>query len=125
MDPAQIELARRAACNRTDVSFVTASATQLPFDTARFDIVATNKTMHHVPDWWLALDEIKRVVAPGGYVVFADLNVPSALAPLLRLTAGHVAGVFTRHDLDRSFSGLRGVHRNAGWLHYEAVFAKP
>ena len=125
LDPAQIELARRAACNRTDVSFVTASATQLPFDTARFDIVATNKTMHHVPDWWLALDEIKRVVGPGGYVIFADLNVPSALAPLLRLTAGHVAGVFTRHDLDRGFSGLRGVHRNAGWLHYEAVFAKP
>jgi ubiquinone/menaquinone biosynthesis C-methylase UbiE len=125
VDPAQIELARRAACKRTDVSFVMAGATQLPFDTARFDIVSTNKTMHHVPDWWLALDEIKRVVARGGYVVFADLNVPSALAPLLRLTLGHAAGVFTRRDLDRRFSGLRGVHRNAGWLHYEAVFAKP
>jgi ubiquinone/menaquinone biosynthesis C-methylase UbiE len=125
LDPAQIELARRAACHRTDVSFVTASAIGLPFDTARFDIVSTSKTMHHVPDWWLALDEIKRVVAPGGYVVFADLNVPWALAPLLRATVGHVAGVFTRGDLDRCFSGLRGVHRNAGWLHYEAVFAKP
>ena len=125
LDPAQIELAQRAACNRTDVSFVTASATQLPFDTARFDIVSTNKAMHHVPEWWLALDEIKRVVAPGGYVVFADLNVPSALAPLLRRTVGHVAGVFTQRDLDRSFLGLRGVHRSAGWLHYEAVFAKP
>ena len=125
LDPAQIELARRAACHRSDVSFLTASATQLPFDSARFDIVATNKTMHHVPDWWLALDEIKRVVAPGGYVVFADLNVPSALTPLLRLTVGHAAGVFTRRDLDRRFSGLHGVYRNAGWLHYEAVFAKP
>ena len=125
VDPAQLELARGAARNRTDVSFLTASATQLPFDTTRFDIVSTNKTMHHVPDWWLALDEIKRVVAPGGYVVFADLNVPSALAPLLRLTVGRVAGVFTRRDLDRCFSGLRGVHRNTGWLHYEAVFAKP
>jgi ubiquinone/menaquinone biosynthesis C-methylase UbiE len=107
------------------VSFVTASATQLPFDAARFDIVSTNKTMHHVPDWWLALDEITRVVAPGGYVVFADLNVPSAIAPLLRLTVGHVAGVFTRRDLDRCFSGLLGVHRNADGFHYEAVFAKP
>jgi ubiquinone/menaquinone biosynthesis C-methylase UbiE len=125
LDPAQIELARRAACDRRDVSFVTASATQLPFATARFDIVSTNKTMHHVPDWWLALDEITRVVAPGGYVVFADLNVPSALAPLFRLTVGHVAGVFTRRDLERCFSGLLGVHRNADWFHYEAVFAKP
>jgi ubiquinone/menaquinone biosynthesis C-methylase UbiE len=124
-DPAQIDLARRAASNRTDVAFVMASATQLPFDTAEFSIVSTNKTMHHVPHWWLALDEIKRVVAPGGYVVFADLNVPSVLAPLLRLTVGHVSGVFTRGDLDCHFSGLRGVHRNVGWLHYEAVFAKP
>jgi ubiquinone/menaquinone biosynthesis C-methylase UbiE len=125
LDPAQLELARRAACNRTDVSFVTASATQLPFDTARFDIVSTNKTMHHVPDWGLAIGEIKRVVAPGGYVVFADLNVPSALSSLLRLTVGHVAGVFSRRDLDRCFSELRRVHRHAGWLHYEAVFSKP
>jgi ubiquinone/menaquinone biosynthesis C-methylase UbiE len=125
VDPAQIELARRVAPNRTDVSFLAASATQLPFDTGGFDVVSTNRTMHHVPDWWLALDEIKRVVAPGGYVVFADLNVPSVLAPLLRLTIGHVAGVFTRGDLDRRFCGLRGVHRNAVWLHYEAVFAKP
>jgi ubiquinone/menaquinone biosynthesis C-methylase UbiE len=110
LDPAQLE---------------TASATQLPFDTARFDIVSTNKTMHHVPDWGLAIGEIKRVVAPGGYVVFADLNVPSALSSLLRLTVGHVAGVFSRRDLDRCFSELRRVHRHAGWLHYEAVFSKP
>ena len=125
VDPAQIELARRAACNRTDVSFVIASATHLPFATARFDIVSTNKTMHHVPEWWLALDEIRRVVAPGGYVIFSDLQVPVALAPLLRSTVGHVAGVFTRRDLDRCFSGLRETHRRAGWLHYEAVFVKP
>jgi 27-O-demethylrifamycin SV methyltransferase len=124
-DPSQIELARRAACTRTDVSFVTASAIQLPFRTEQFHIVFTNKTMHHVPEWWLALDEIKRVVVPGGYLVFADLTVPWALAPLLRRTAGQVAGVFARRDLDRCFSGWRHVYRNAGWLHYEAVLAKP
>lgn len=125
LDPAQIELARRAAGNRTGVSFVAASATELPFATGRFDIVSTNKTLHHVPEWWLALDEITRVVAPGGYVVFADLSVPIALAPLLRSTVRHVAGVFTRRDLDRSFAALRGVYRNAGWLHYEAVLVTP
>jgi ubiquinone/menaquinone biosynthesis C-methylase UbiE len=125
VDAAQIELARRAAGNRTGVSFMVASATQLPFASAGFDIVSSNKTMHHVPEWWLALDEIKRVVAPGRYVVFADLNVPSALARLLRPTVGHAAGVFTRRDLDHGFSGLRDVHRNARWLHYEAVFRKP
>ena len=124
VDAAQIDLARRAAGNRADVTFVVASATQLPFAAAEFDIVSSNKTMHHVPEWQRALAEIKRVTAPGGYVVFADLTVPSPLARLLRPALGHAAGVFTGRDLDRSFSGLRDVHRNAGWLHYDAVFAK-
>ena len=124
VDAAQIALARRAAGNRADASFVVASATRLPFATAGFDIVSSNKTMHHVAEWWQALDEIKRVVASGRYVVFADLTVPSALARLLRPTVGHAAGVFTRADLDRGFSGLHGLHRNARWLHYEAVFTK-
>jgi ubiquinone/menaquinone biosynthesis C-methylase UbiE len=125
VDPAQIALARRAAGNRADVSFVIGSATELPFATAGFDIVSTNKTLHHVPEWRRALDEIKRVVAPNGYVVLADLNTPVAVAPLLRPTLGHVAGVFTRRDLDRSFSELRDLYRNARWLHYEAIFVKP
>jgi len=125
VDPEQIELARRAAGNRIDVSFVIGNVTELPFPTASFDIVATNKTMHHVPQWRLALDEIQRVLAPGGYLVFADLNAPLALAPLLRPAVGHVAGVFTRRDLDRALSALRHVHRSAGWVHYEAVFVKP
>jgi ubiquinone/menaquinone biosynthesis C-methylase UbiE len=125
VDPAQIALARRAAGGRPDVSFLTGSATQLPFASGAFDIVSTNKTMHHVPEWRLAVDEIKRVVVPGGYVVFADLNVPSALALLLRPLVGHASGVFTGRDLDRCFSGLHDVHRSAGWLHYQAVFAKP
>jgi ubiquinone/menaquinone biosynthesis C-methylase UbiE len=124
VDPAQIELARTAAGDRTDVSFMTASATQLPFATAAFNIVSTSKTLHHVPEWWLALDEIKRVVVAGGYVVFADLNVPVLLAPLLRRTS-HLSGMFTRGDLDRSFLGLHVVHRHISSLHYEAVLVKP
>lgn len=125
VDPEQIELARRAAGDRADVSFVTASATTLPFDAGQFDIVFTNKALHHVPDWKLALNEVQRVVSPGGYVVFADLSAPALLAPLLRPLVGHTAGVFTWRDLDRAFAELRKVHRNASWLHYEAVFVKP
>jgi ubiquinone/menaquinone biosynthesis C-methylase UbiE len=124
VDAEQIELARRAAAGRTAVEFVVASVTDLPFAAAAFDIVSSNKTMHHVPEWRVALDEIKRVVAPDRFVVFADLTMPALLTRLLRPAVGHRAGVFTRSDLDRGFSGLRDVHRNARWLHYEAVFTK-
>lgn len=125
IDPEQIGLARRSAGTRADVSFVTASATDLPFATASFDIVFTSKTMHHLPDWWRAMDEITRVAAHGGYIVFADLHAPPVLAPLLRLAVRNRAGVFTRLDLERRLSGLRRLHRNAGWFHYEAVLLKP
>ena len=125
VDAAQIAAAQQAAGSRTGVSFMTASATELPFDSGQFDIVFTNKALHHVPEWQQAIEELKRVIAPGGYVVFADLNVPAALARLLRRTVGHAAGIFTRRDLDRGFSGLHDLHRNAHWLHYEAVFRKP
>jgi ubiquinone/menaquinone biosynthesis C-methylase UbiE len=124
VDPQQIALARTAAGDRPDARFVTADATRLPFDDGWFDVVATNKTTHHVPHWSSALAEMRRVLKPNGYLVYADLKAPSWLVWALRPFASH-AGVFTDADLDRSFASLQPVHRDMGWLHYEAIFQKP
>src|SRR5262245_2397262 len=62
VDPQQIALARSATGDRTDVLFMTADATCLPFDDRRFDIVATNKATHHVPQWSSAIAEMRRVL---------------------------------------------------------------
>jgi ubiquinone/menaquinone biosynthesis C-methylase UbiE len=124
VDPQQITLARTAAGDRTDVLFMTADATCLPFEDGRFDIAATNKATHHVPRWSTALAEMRRVLKPNGYLVYADLKAPSWLAWVLKPLAGH-AGVFTGADLDRCFASLRRVRRHTGWLHYEAILQKP
>jgi ubiquinone/menaquinone biosynthesis C-methylase UbiE len=124
VDPQQIALASAAARDRTDVFFMTADATGLPFEDGRFDIVATSKTTHHVPKWSPALAEMRRVLKPRGYLVYADLKAPSWLARVLKPLAGHV-GVFTGADLDRCFASLQPVHRHTGWLHYEAILQKP
>jgi ubiquinone/menaquinone biosynthesis C-methylase UbiE len=124
VDPEQIALARSAAGDRADVLFLTADATSLPFENGRFDIVATNKTTHHVTRWSSALAEMRRVLKLHGYLVYADLKAPSWLAWVLRSVAGH-AGVFTGADLDRCFASLQPIHRHTGWLHYEAIFQKP
>jgi ubiquinone/menaquinone biosynthesis C-methylase UbiE len=124
VDPQQIALARTAAGDRTDVLFMTADATCLPFEDGRFDIAATNKATHHVPRWSSALDEMRRVLKPNGYLVYADLKAPSWLAWVLKPLAGH-AGVFTGADLDRCFAPLHRVQRHTGWLHYEAILQKP
>ena len=124
VDPQQIALARAAAGDRADVEFMTADATCLPFEDGRFDVVATNKTTHHVPRWSSALAEMRRVLRPNGYLVYADLTAPFWLAPILKPLAAR-AGVFTGTDLDRSFASLRSLHRHVGWLHYEAILQKP
>jgi ubiquinone/menaquinone biosynthesis C-methylase UbiE len=124
VDAQQIELARAASGDRADACFVTADATCLPFGNGRFDIVATNKTTHHVPQWPSALAEMRRVLKPHGYLVYADLTAPTWLAWVLKPLAGH-ASVFTEEELDRCFASLQPVRRHSGWLHYEAILQKP
>ena len=46
--------------------FVQGSATELPFDDNEFDSIWTVWTLEHVPNPELALDEMRRVVKPGG-----------------------------------------------------------
>ncbi len=124
VDPQQIELARAAAGDRTDAVFMTADATRLPFENERFDIVATSKATHHVPQWSSALAEMRRVLKPQGYLVYGDLKLPSWLAWTLKPLASRV-GVFTGADLDRAFASLQLVHKRTRWLHYEAILQKP
>jgi ubiquinone/menaquinone biosynthesis C-methylase UbiE len=103
IDPEQIAAARARAGDRTDVVFTTADAACLPFENGRFDIVASNKTTHHVPQWSAAIAEMRRVLKPNGYLVYADLKAPSWLAWGLKPLAGHTS-VFTGADLDRCFA---------------------
>jgi ubiquinone/menaquinone biosynthesis C-methylase UbiE len=124
IDPQQIALARAAAGDRAGVLFMTADATCLPFEDGRFDIVASSKTTHHVPRWSSALSEMRRVLKPQGYLVYADLKAPPSLAWVTKRLARH-AGVFTEADLDHSLASLQRVHGRAGWLHYEAILRKP
>jgi len=124
VDPQQVALARAAAGDRSDVLFMTADATSLPFENGRFDIVATSKATHHVPRWSSALAEMQRVLTSNGYLVYADLTVPACLAWIAKPLASR-AGAFTGADLDHCFAPLHQVHKRRGWVHYEAILQKP
>jgi ubiquinone/menaquinone biosynthesis C-methylase UbiE len=54
-----------------------ASARKLPFPDGSFDLVVSNSLLHHLPDPVPALDEMARVLAPGGSVFIRDLRRPS------------------------------------------------
>jgi ubiquinone/menaquinone biosynthesis C-methylase UbiE len=65
-------LAGTAAALRLDqVETVVTEAESLPFADASFDLVLGHAVLHHIPDLDRAFSEFKRVLRPGGRIVFA------------------------------------------------------
>ncbi|MEE4337071.1 methyltransferase domain-containing protein [Erythrobacter sp.] len=72
--------------DRIDV--VDGSFDALPFDDGAFDVVWSQDAILHAPDRGAVLDEVARVLKPGGRFIFTDpmqadgLSDPSALQPI-------------------------------------------
>jgi ubiquinone/menaquinone biosynthesis C-methylase UbiE len=97
-----------------------ADAEHLPFADASFDLVLGHAVLHHIPDLPRAFAEFRRVLAPGGTVVFAGepsrygdrlANVPkrfaTTIAPLWRRALG--AGRAPTADGEESDAALERV----------------
>lgn len=61
---------------RGRLKFEKASATNLPYEDETFTHVWSQATIYHVHDKEKALQEVYRVLAPGGVLVFDDLTKP-------------------------------------------------
>ncbi len=68
----------KAARRGTPVTFRQALAQRLPFGDASFDVVTCTLAMHHVArgERGEAVAEMRRVLAPGGRLLIADLESP-------------------------------------------------
>jgi ubiquinone/menaquinone biosynthesis C-methylase UbiE len=82
IDAAQIAAAKEGSGNRSNLSFQTADAVALPFDDESFDVVISFGVLHHIEDWQKALSEIKRVLKPDGYLVYAEVIYPEAISSM-------------------------------------------
>lgn len=73
LDPtaALLAVARR---RDTRGCYVEGSAEQLPFASARFDLVVSYLTLIDIPDIGAAIPEMARVLRPGGTLLIANLN---------------------------------------------------
>jgi demethylmenaquinone methyltransferase/2-methoxy-6-polyprenyl-1,4-benzoquinol methylase len=104
-------------------SFVTGDMTSLPFQSAAFDLVTTGYGLRNVPDLSAAIDEIARVLKPGGRLLSLDFNRPdnaivrAAYLSYLTIT-GSTLGWILHRDPDtyryipesiRRYPGARGV----------------
>jgi len=75
LEPSQslIELAsQRAKAGDKPISFLTASAEAIPLDMGSVDAVVTTWTMCSIPDARAALAEMRRVLRPGGDLLFVE-----------------------------------------------------
>jgi SAM-dependent methyltransferase len=74
LTPAMIERAREeaAAAGLENTDFSIGDATALEFEDGSFDGAVTRFSFHHIPAPQRALEEMARLVRPGGHVVVAD-----------------------------------------------------
>jgi demethylmenaquinone methyltransferase/2-methoxy-6-polyprenyl-1,4-benzoquinol methylase len=105
------------------VEFISGDMTSLPFRSGAFDLVTTGYGLRNVPDLDAAIDEIARVLRPGGRLLSLDFNRPESAviraAYLAYLTwVGATLGWLLHRDPDtyryipasiRRYPGARGV----------------
>jgi demethylmenaquinone methyltransferase/2-methoxy-6-polyprenyl-1,4-benzoquinol methylase len=105
------------------VELITGDMTSLPFRSSSFDLVTTGYGLRNVPDLNTAIDEIARVLRPGGRLLSLDFNRPENAivrsAYLAYLTVvGSMLGWILHRDPDtyryipasiRRYPGARGV----------------
>jgi ubiquinone/menaquinone biosynthesis C-methylase UbiE len=126
VDPEQIEAARSRSGQDTNVRFLAADGTQLPFGDNEFDFVATHMVTHHIPDWQNALQQMLRVLKPNGCLIYKDFALPKWLASIGKKIRPSL-GYLTAEDLNRfaQENHLAVVHLARSFNKYEVVWRKP
>jgi demethylmenaquinone methyltransferase/2-methoxy-6-polyprenyl-1,4-benzoquinol methylase len=78
--PRMIELAREKTVGQDGPAFLVGDMLALPFPDASFDLVTTGYGLRNVPDLTVAVDEIHRVLRPGGRLLSLDFDRPDNAA---------------------------------------------
>lgn len=121
------------------VEFITGDMTSLPFAARSFDLVTTGYGLRNVPDLNTAIDEIARVLRPGGRLLSLDFNRPEN--PIVRgaylsylTVVGSTLGWVLHRDPDtyryipasiRRYPGARGVAERLSARGFDRVTVIP
>ena len=137
MEETQIDMARAAARagGHENASFRAGDATDLPFETASFDVVHCHALLNHAPDTQAVLAEARRVLKPGGLIsareMFGDSSfvepghyldavdgaADGAWATFLKLLAANGGHPQMGKELKRAFAdaGFVDIHATASF----------
>jgi ubiquinone/menaquinone biosynthesis C-methylase UbiE len=92
------------------IQFVLQDAARLPWPDQTFDAVVTMNAMHHIPHFRQVLEEMLRVVKPGGKLLLSDLS-PRGFHIMAR---AHRAEGKTHPHERYQFRELQGLLRERG-----------
>ena len=104
-----------------------ARAETLPFDDGAFDLVVSYLSLVDIPDLSRAVDEMARVLRPGGALLVANLASHNTAGRWLRDEAGRRAGYLVddyleERDIVQDWKGIRIVNRHRPLASYMQAF---
>jgi ubiquinone/menaquinone biosynthesis C-methylase UbiE len=85
------------------VRFLAMDAEQLDFEDGSFDTVSISASLHHLSNAQRVLEEMKRVLKPGGHFILAEMHRDGQ-------TEGELTSVYLHHWVAEVDSALGGLH---------------
>lgn len=107
VDPEQVERAKKLHGDDKYVDFLVGDAAALPFDDSEFDLVFSQKVFHHVNAWREALEEVNRVLKPGGSYIFDDISFEGRTADIIKPAATRMGlGIYKIEEIKQLLGDL-------------------
>ena len=102
---------------RQTIQAMQGDATQLPFQTASCDAVFLFATLHHIANWRKAIEEMSRVLKPGGLLLLKEPTSRAFMVPFIKWIDSPAA-IFEEQELrdallERGFEIMHWTYR--GW----------
>jgi len=83
-DPRLVEVARLKN-QGSKIRVEPGDATNLKFSDNKFDAVVGLSVIHHIPNWRRCVEELRRVIKPGGYLIIKELSIETFETPIGRI----------------------------------------
>jgi len=120
LDSEQIQLAKENQKESSNLKFIEADATKLPFEDKKFDMVLSLNVFHHIPNWEKAISEIDRVLKKKGFFIFYDLAYANITKKIFKPFAKNY-GLYTINDI---ISSLQEKNSNVKHLDKKKIIMK-
>lgn len=88
----------RMKIRRADIRVEAGDATALRFRNDEYDVVIGLSVIHHIPNWRDCVNELHRIISPGGLLVIKELSIETFETPF-----GRLARRIVEHPYDTMF----------------------